>query len=124
MYHQYSLIHVIAGFSYGGLLALSVTASLWRLPNLLSSDLLQRNVCCIAFGLPLFNLPHIQEAIDESPELASTVHSFYVKDDIFPQLNIFFDPVCESILDDLGDFNADMEDFNPKLVGYHKYSII
>ena len=101
---------------------MSVTASLWRVPNLLSSELLQRNVCCIAFGLPLLNLPHIQEAIDESPELASTVHSFYVKNDVFPQLNIFFDPVYESILDDLGDFNADMGDFDPKLVGYY-YSV-
>ena len=94
-------------------MALSVTASLWQQPNLLSSDLLQRNVCCIAFGLPLLNLPHIQETIDESPEFASTIHSFYVKNDIFPQLNVFFDPACE--INDLGDFNADID---PKLVGY------
>ena len=96
-------------------MALSVTASLWRLPNLLRSDLLKENFCCITFGLPLINLASIQEAIDESPELAATIHSYYVKSDIYPRLNIFLDPEYESICTDvllkLGDFDIDLENF-------------
>ena len=92
-------------------MALSVTASLWRLPNLLRSDLLKENFCCITFGLPLINLASIQEAIDESPELAATIHSYYVKSDIYPRLNIFLDPEYESIFLKLGDFDIDLENF-------------
>ena len=82
------------GFSFGGLLALAVAASMWKL-TLLSADLLKDNLVCITFGLPLISIPLVEETAQECPEFVTTVHSIFLKDDPVPQLMQFLDPICE-----------------------------
>ena len=85
----------IAGFSFGGLLALSLAASLWKLPYFeFSTDLLKDNFVCITFGQPIISLPTVQEVTEEYPEFESIVHSIFTKD-LVPQLLKFLDQKSE-----------------------------
>ena len=84
----------IAGFSFGGLLALSLAASLWNLPYI-SADRLKEDFVCITFGQPLISLPAVQEVTEECPEFQSIVHSIFTKADLVPQLMKFLDQKCE-----------------------------
>ena len=82
----------IAGFSFGGLLALSLAALLWKLPYFeFSTDLLKENFVCITFGQPIISLPTVQEVAEECPEFESVVHSIFTKADVVPQLMKFLD---------------------------------
>ena len=81
----------IAGFSFGGLLALSLAALLWKLPYL-SADLLTEDFICITFGQPIINLPVVQEVTEECPEFESIVHTIFAKADLIPK---FLDQKCE-----------------------------
>lgn len=85
-HYQYSLKFV--GFSFGGLLALQVTASLWKSP-LLTEDNLKRNVACITFGQPLIHLPLVSEVAEEMPNFKLSLCSFFVHDDVIPVLMRF-----------------------------------
>ena len=84
----------IAGFSFGGLLALSLAALLWKLPYI-SADRLKEDFICITFGQPLISLPAVQEVTEECPEFQSIVHSIFTKADLVPQLTKFLDRKCE-----------------------------
>ena len=91
----------MAGFSFGGLVALSLTALLWKLPYF-SADLLKENFICVTFAQPLITLPVVQEIAEECPELESTVHSIFMSTDLVPQLMKFldqrFEEQCSQIL--------------------------
>lgn len=78
------------GFSLGGLLALSVTASLWK-EGLIGVEILEKNLCCICQSPVLINIPVLQEVSIETPQIKSTLHSILVNDDIIPRLSIFLD---------------------------------
>jgi len=83
---------VFTGFSFGGLLALSLAALLWKLPYFeFSTDLLKENFVCITFGQPINNLPTVQEITEECLEFESVVHSIFTKADVVPQLMMFLD---------------------------------
>ena len=86
----------IAGFSFGGLLALSLAALLWKLPYFeFSTDLLKENFVCITFGQPIISLPTVQEIAEECPEFESVMHSIFAKADVVPQLMKFLDEKYE-----------------------------
>ena len=80
----------ISGFSFGGLLACAVTASVWETPYI-STDLLRQNLVCITFGQPHVAMPTLDRAVRQRPELVSTIHSFYYEDDPVPRLLRFLD---------------------------------
>lgn len=84
----------IAGFSFGGLLALSLAALLWKMPYL-STDLLKDDFVCITFGQPIISLPIVQEVREECPEFESVVHSIFTKADLIPRLMKFLDQKYE-----------------------------
>ena len=86
----------IIGFSFGGMLALSVTASLWKMP-LISTSVLKENLCCIVLSPPLIGLPMVQEVCAESPQILSTLHSVILQDDFMPRLTMFLDPGNDKI---------------------------
>ena len=93
-----------AGFSFGGTLALSVTASLWKLP-LICADVLEKNLCCISLSPPLIELDMIKEVCMESPQISSTLHSIIIKDDFVPRLSMFLDPKNEEIMLEVQDYD-------------------
>ena len=84
------------GHSFGGLLALSVTASLWK-QDLIGTSILEKNLCCICLSPPIINLPILQEVSMEMPQIKPTLHSIIVRDDFIPRLAIFLDPKNEDI---------------------------
>ena len=82
---------ILLGFSFGGLLACTIAASVWDLPYI-SSDLLKENLACITFGQPHVKLQIVQNvAMRRRPDLASTIHTVYSQDDCVPQLMRFLD---------------------------------
>ena len=90
------MIHLHAGFSFGGLLAKAVTACLWLEP-LLTEDLLMENVTCITLGAPMITLSSVAMVMEESPQFGSTVHSIVLDSDPIPRLSMFLDPRCEEV---------------------------
>lgn len=74
------------GFSFGGLLAIYITASIWR-TSYIRRDVLQKNVICIIFGLPVVDIPYIKEVAGKFPEFESTIHSIFSTEDVIPQLS-------------------------------------
>lgn len=95
---------LLLGYRFGGTLALSVTTSLWRSP-LISTSVLEKNLCCISLSPPLINFPSLQEVIAESPQINSTLHSIFIQDDFMPRLTMFLDPKNEAVL------SKDIEDY-------------
>ncbi len=90
MFNPWSL----PGFSLGGLLALSVSALLWKLP-LLSMEVLKKSVICITFGQPLISLPHVKDVVQGTPEFEGIVHSIFIKEDSVPRVLSFLDTECD-----------------------------
>ena len=86
----------ILGFSFGGMLAWSVTASLWKSP-LINTNVLEKNLCCIALSPPLINTPLLQEVCVDMPQIKSTLHSIIIQDDVVPRLTMFLDPKNEDV---------------------------
>ncbi len=97
-----------AGFSFGGTLALSVTASLWK-SSLISISVLEKNLCCITLSPPLISLPTLEEVSVESPQIDSTLHSIIIQDDFVPRLTMFLDPRNEEICSQY----VNVEDYGP-----------
>ena len=87
---------IFVGFSFGGLLAESVTALLWKQP-LLNLDFLQENVACISIGAPMIKLSTVAEVIEEMPQFGNTVHSILLDSDPIPRFMRFIDPRCEEV---------------------------
>ena len=78
------------GFSFGGLLACAVAASVWE-TCYISTDLLRQNLVCITFGQPHVAMPMLDRVVSQRPELVSTIHSFHCEDDPVPRLLRFLD---------------------------------
>ena len=79
-----------AGFSFGGLLACAVTASVWETPYI-STDLLRQNLVCITFGQPHISMPMLDRVASQRSELVNTIHSFHCENDPVPRLLRFLD---------------------------------
>ena len=76
---------LLIGFSFGGLLASAIAASVWDAP-FISSDLLKENMTCITFGQPHVMIDVIQSVAKRKPEMISTFHSVYLEDDHIPSV--------------------------------------
>ena len=70
-----------AGFSLGGLLACSVHAKVWNLPNI--SPHIKENLVCITFGQPHIPIPWLDDLAEDS---VSTVHAVQFERDLVPRL--------------------------------------
>jgi hypothetical protein len=73
------------GFSFGGLLACCVMANLWQ-ESRISADILLKQATCITFGVPFMKIQLIDQVLRMSPDLKKSVHSVYLKEDLFPQI--------------------------------------
>lgn len=69
----------------GGLLALSVYASLWKDTCLSINNLLQ-NVFCITFGTPLVPLEELEMTLKSVRDMEKNSHIFIMEDDVIPRL--------------------------------------
>ena len=73
------------GFSFGGLLASAVAASVWDTPYI-SSDLLKENMTCITFGQPLVTVDIVHRVAIKRPEMVTTINAIFTKQDQIPSL--------------------------------------
>ena len=111
------------GFSFGGLLASTVTAQVWDLPYI-SADLLKENLACITFGQPHVALQIVQKVAMQRPDFTATIHTVYSQDDCVPQLMRFLDESWSSVELLQGIENSDVQRKVPEhvkavsLVGY------
>ena len=85
------------GFSLGGLLACSIATQIW-LSRHISSRHLQENLVCITFAQPHIPVPQLAAVVREFPEIASTIHAIYNKEDPVPRLMKFLDLPVSSII--------------------------
>ena len=83
------------GFSFGGLLACAVAASLWDTPYI-SSDLLKEKLTCITFGQPHVSVEVTARLAMMRPEMAATLHAIYTQDDVVPRLMGLLDESWEA----------------------------
>ena len=82
------------GFSFGGLLACYVAAYIWR-ASCLDVARLQKNVMCITFGQPLFNIPYVQEMLQiYGSAFEQTLHLVLDKEDIVPPILCYIGIGC------------------------------
>ena len=86
-----------AGFSFGGLLACAVAAQVWH-SSYISSQHLQENLVCITFAQPHLEVPQLEEVARECPDIWSTIHCIYYKEDLVPRLVRILDHPCSQIL--------------------------
>ena len=82
---MYFNIIITLGFSFGGLLALSVYISVWNQTCLSQNDLI-RYVACITFGIPLIPLEAFDKIVLSIPRIKENSHFFLMKDDLIPRL--------------------------------------
>ena len=73
------------GFSFGGLLASSVSARLFQQPYLTSEQLVG-SLLCVTFGHPLLSLREVAKTALQFPLFKSILHCIFMEDDVFPQL--------------------------------------
>ena len=93
-------IFCFLGFSFGGLLAVAVTACIWKHSYIAATEL-QKKVACIGFGVPMLHIPNVVSILAECPAFKSTIHLVYLKDDIVPRLMRFMDlPMAASVVAD------------------------
>ena len=93
-----SCVCLPTGFSFGGLLACSIAAQIW-LSRYLSYRLLQDNLVCITFAQPHIPVPQLAAVARECPEIASTIHAIYNKEDPVPQLMALLNLPISSIVE-------------------------
>lgn len=84
----------LKGFSFGGMLACYVAATLWK-KSFISGDVLEKNVVCITFGQPLIAIPFVEEVIKDFPQFEATIHAIYDKDDFFPRVLYYYSVGCK-----------------------------
>ena len=83
------------GFSFGGLLACAVAASVWDTPYI-GSDLLKEKLTCITFGQPHVSVEVTARLAMMRPEMAATLHAIYTQDDVVPRLMGLLDESWEA----------------------------
>ena len=79
---------VLTGFLLGGLLACSITTLIWK-SGVFSAEHLQERLSCITFSQPFINLPELSEVAESQPEIVSTLHAVYRKDDAYPKMLMY-----------------------------------
>jgi len=84
------------GFSLGGLLACAVIAAVWRTPYI-RTDVLKKGLVCITFGQPHVTLPCLSEFAREQPEVASTIHTLHLHDDVIPRILPLLSECCSDL---------------------------
>ena len=87
---MFFFVILFLGFSFGGLLASAVAASVWDTPYI-SSDLLNENMTCITFGQPLVSVDVIHKVVRTRPEMVKTIHAILTEQDQIPSLMSLFD---------------------------------
>ena len=92
--HTYTCMHY-PGFSFGGMLASSVTAAVWETPYI-GADLLKKNLVCITFGQPLFSLPAVHNVAREQ-EIKLTIHTIHIQEDVFPRAISVLNECCSDL---------------------------
>ena len=73
------------GFSFGGLLACAIAASVWNTPYI-STDLLIENLVCVTFGQPFVAEQLVKRVALTRPGIVGTLHAIYTQDDLVPSL--------------------------------------
>eukprot|EP00731_Ephydatia_muelleri_P014672 Em0008g392a len=76
---------VLTGFSFGGMLACSVAASIWNL-SAITPEEFKRRVVCITFGQPLISIPYVEDIIKTSHEFQESIHLIFDQNDVIPRL--------------------------------------
>ena len=89
-------VHTYPGFSFGGLLACSITAAVWNTPYI-RPDVLKRSLVCITFGQPHIALPAVAKVAREQPEMVSVIHTIHLQDDVFPRLLSVLNECCSEL---------------------------
>ncbi len=83
--------NIFTGFSFGGLLASYVTATLWKESciHVPITDL-QKNVVCVTYGQPLVKVPLVEHVVKCYEHFQDTVYHVYDKEDTFPRVLRYF----------------------------------
>ena len=89
----------LLGFEFGGLLALSVYASVWK-QTCLSISNLSQSTMCVTFGVPLVPLKAVEDKIvDEClTEMKQNSHIFQLHGDFVSRL-LRFDDITNGVKD-------------------------
>ena len=82
---------MLAGFSFGGILAHLCAINLWHLSQDICSELLERNLLCITFGQPITSLPKMKNFEARLAD-KSRFHAIYITDDKVPRMLKYLDP--------------------------------
>ena len=75
-------IHVLVGFSFGGMLACCVAARLWH--STTNRDVLLERVICITFAQPFLQIKMVEEQIEICQQFRKCIHSIFNKADLVP----------------------------------------
>ena len=94
--HAAIFLYLHPGFSFGGLLACSITAAVWNTPYI-RPDVLKRSLVCITFGQPHIALPAVAKVAREQPEMVSVIHTIHLQDDVFPRLLSVLNECCSEL---------------------------
>eukprot|EP00731_Ephydatia_muelleri_P033464 Em0030g21a len=76
---------VLTGFSFGGMLACFVAASIWN-SSVISPEEFKHRVICITFGQPLIGIPLVEDIINTSHEFRESIHLIFDQTDVIPRL--------------------------------------
>ena len=105
------------GFSFGGLLASAVAASVWDTPYI-SSDLLKKNMTCITFGQPLVSVDIIQNVAIRRPEIVTTINAVLTEQDQIPSLMGLLDECWSEKAQTKSALGVQIQVASQKLVSY------
>ena len=94
--HANISFYIHPGFSFGGLLACSITAAVWDTPYI-RADVLKRSLVCVTFGQPHIALPAVAKVAREQPEMVSVIHTIHLQDDVFPRLLSVLNECCSEL---------------------------
>ena len=94
---MYSLLKAVpnlshTGFSYGGMLACSVAAILWK-DSCIPIEALEKNVVCITYGQPVISIPSVQQVIKDIPHFQDTIYCVFKKEDVVPTVLRYFNSI-------------------------------
>ena len=87
---------IYPGYSFGGLLACSITAAVWDTPYI-RPDVLKRSLVCVTFGQPHIALPAVAKVAREQPEMVSVIHTIHLQEDVFPRLLSVLNECCSEL---------------------------
>ena len=98
---------------------MSVATSIWQQTYITEAEL-TKNVICVGFGVPMISLPALSKTLIEYPNIESTIHLVYLKDDIIPRLMRFMNhqmvPSLPSVLAlTSGDINQSQVYYNKNI---------